>query len=157
VDKLKPKVEEMGKYIYAEKKILERIDQIESRKLSEFYKLLYNVLINHFMAYRMLSTGFFSESVREVTTFDKAAGMVCKAQSIIESIPILGDLVAIPFKILGIVREEKSGHLNSTIADKINGSKLQSEARITSYMSHLVEALINNKDFNTKLMKNIQN
>lgn len=132
------------------------IEKIDSRKLSEFYKLLYNMLINHFMAYRMLSTGFFSENVREVTTFDSIAGKVCKAQPIIEKIPILGDLVGIPFKVLHAFKEEKSRRLNSIIADKINGSRLQSEALITFYMSHLIEILIKNKSFNARLSEAIQ-
>ena len=141
----------MEKRIYTEERVNKMIDQIDSRKLSEYFKTLYNMLINHFMAYRMLSTGFFSENVREVTTFDSIAGQVCEAQSIVESVPILGDLVGIPFKILNAFREEKSSRLNSIIADKINGSRLQSEALLTFYMSHLIEELINNKPFNTKL------
>ena len=95
----------MEKRIYTEERINNMIEKIDSQKMSEFFKLLYNMLINHFMAYRMLSTGFFNESVREVTTFDSIAGKVCKAQSIIEKIPILGDLVGIPFQILNAFRE----------------------------------------------------
>lgn len=79
-----------------------------------------------------------------MTTFDEIAGKVSKAQSIVESIPILGDLVGIPFKILDLYREEKSSRLNSNIADKINGSDLRTEASINIYLSHLIEALINN-------------
>ncbi len=87
----------------------------------------------------------------EVTTFDSIAGNFCKAQSIVEKIPILGELVGIPFQILNIFREEKSSRLNSVIADKINASKLQSEAVITYYMAHLIEELIKSKPFNAKL------
>lgn len=82
---------------------------------------------------------------------------MCKVQPIINTIPILGELVGIPFQILGMVREEKSSHLSSVIADKIKGSKLQSEARITSYMSYLIETMMNSEAFNTKLMKALQN
>lgn len=146
----------MENLIYADKNILKKIDEIDSRKLSEFYKLLYNMLINHFITYRIISTGFFSESVREVATFDNIAREVCKAQSIFKIIPILGDLVGIPFQIIKFMREEKSSYLDSIIADKINGSRLQLEARITCYMSNLLEILIDNEEFNSKLMKALQ-
>ena len=143
----------MGKYIHADKYILDKIDNIDSRKLSEFYRLLYNMLINHFIAYRILSVGFFNEEMKE-TTIDKIAWKVCKAQPIIERIPILSDLVSIPFQILNMI-EEKSSRLNSIIVNKINDSKLQSEAIITLYISHLVGTLMNSKSFNNKLMKAI--
>lgn len=109
------------------------------------------MLINHFMAYRMLSTGFFKEDIREATTFDSIVGNVCKAQSIIERIPILGELVGAPFQIINAFREEKSSRLNNVIADKINRSRLQSANTITYYLSYLVEKLINSSAFNVRL------
>lgn len=131
------------------------IEDIDSKKLSEFYKTLYNMLINHFVAYRMISTDFFIGSERELTDFDNLIGNVRKAQSIVENIPIVGNLVAIIFKILDVYVEERSIRLDRVIADKINGSKLQSEATITYYMSILIEKLIKNKPFNEKLDKDI--
>lgn len=145
----------MEKKVYAEKWINNMIEDIDSKKLSEFYKTLYNMLINHFVAYRMISTDFFIGSERELTDFDNLIGNVRKAQSIVENIPIVGNLVAIIFKILDVYVEERSIRLDRVIADKINGSKLQSEATITYYMSILIEKLIKNKPFNEKLDKDI--
>ncbi len=51
---------QIEKRIYTEERIDKMIENIDSKKVSDFYRILYNMLINHFMAYRMLSTGFFT-------------------------------------------------------------------------------------------------
>lgn len=49
----------MEKEIHTEERINKMIESIGSEKIAGFYRLLYSMLINHFMAYRMISTGFF--------------------------------------------------------------------------------------------------
>lgn len=54
----------MMKRIYAVDRVIERIENLDSRSQTEYYSLLYNMIITHFLAYRLTSTGFFTEKVR---------------------------------------------------------------------------------------------
>lgn len=54
----------MMKRIYAVDDVLKRIEKLDSRKLTEYYSVLYNMVLTHFLAYRLTSTGFFAEKKR---------------------------------------------------------------------------------------------
>ena len=49
----------MAKDIYADEKVNQRIDALPNAQLREYYKIIYSTIVNHFIAYRMISTGHF--------------------------------------------------------------------------------------------------
>lgn len=95
--------------------------------MREYYSVLYNMVITHFRAYCLTSTGLFKQDVKSVSTLDKAVGIASILEPLIKKIPFIGDLVEIPFQIASFVKEQKSENLNKVIADKINRSVLISE------------------------------
>ena len=78
---------------------MNRIRSLDEER-SEYYNLLYQTIINQFLAYRVASTGFFAEENREFSSADSIIGAVSKVQSVASNIPVIGDLLSIPFDIM---------------------------------------------------------
>ena len=70
--------------------------------------MLYHMLLNHFLAYRILSAGFFTQENRSFSDSDNVLEMVTKVQPIFEKIPVLGDLMSIPFQLMDTCRQVKT-------------------------------------------------
>lgn len=53
-------MKKMESKVFAVEQVLKKIDSIHDSKIKQYYNLLYNCIINNFLAYRICSTGFFS-------------------------------------------------------------------------------------------------
>jgi hypothetical protein len=136
--------------------VLAKIASIDSRKQREYYELLYCSIIDHFLAYRITSTGFFSENTRSFTGGDNAIKTLLTAQPIVHKIPVLGSIIAVPFDIMAKYRKVKTSYLNHLIAKKIGSSNFKTESEITEYMAYAIDRLVDNKQFNAELMHAIK-
>ena len=92
-------VGKMHEKVFALERVLAKIDSLDP-KLKEYYNILYNTVINHFLAYRVCSTGFFSTKSRSFSTHGKYLHLLHKVQPIIKKLPIVGELAEIPFQIM---------------------------------------------------------
>jgi len=117
---------------------------------------MYHLIINHFLAYRVLSTGFFTQEARTFSDSDAIIETITKAQPVFDKIPVLGDLLGIPFEILNTYKQIKTETINANIADKIILSTFVDEASITNFVSYSMEQLIDNQGFNHELIDAIK-
>ena len=60
---------------------------------------------------------------------------MCMAHPVVRIIPIFGDLVVAPFRIIYMCLRIKTEEINETIAKKIGASEFKTEARITEAMA----------------------
>lgn len=64
----------------------------------------------------------------------------------IDQLPILSDLIDIPFRIMDQYRQAKAIHLNKVVADKMSFSNFS--VQITEYLAFVIESLLSNEEFN---------
>ena len=109
----------MSQKVFALERVTDKIEMINDSQQQEYYDKFYKMLINHFLAYRIMSTGMFETSVRTFNKTDKALKYVSLGKCIFEKIPVLGSLLELPFKIIDEYRGIKTEHLNDRIVGNI--------------------------------------
>ena len=90
---------------------LEKINQL-NRKESQYFKKLYRMMIDHFIAYRVGSTGFFTEQNRALNNKEKAVEEITQHYFSVSRIPIVGSILAIPIHIMQKYQGIKTERLN---------------------------------------------
>lgn len=80
----------MEEKVFAVERVIKKIDSIPEPKIKQYYNLLYNCIINHFLAYRICSTGFFTQKTRTFTKHEHLISFIYKAQPIVKKIPMIG-------------------------------------------------------------------
>ena len=81
--KMKDLIIEMDKKVYAVERVIKKINELDSRKLADYYDKLYRIIIDHFLAYRLTATGFFHEKAHQFSTLDRALENICVAQPVV--------------------------------------------------------------------------
>ena len=135
------------------KTLTDKIETISDPQQQEYYDKIYKMLVNHFMAYRIMSTGMFETSLRTFNKTDKAMKYVSLGKCILQKIPVLGSLLEIPFQIMEEYRGIKTEHLNDRITGNITDSDFATEARINQFMAYVIESLMDHTRFNKELVK----
>ena len=69
--------------VFVDENIIKKIGHIGKPKVEDYYKYLYRMIINHFLAYKLNSTGFFEEETRTYSDADKVICMANKLQPIV--------------------------------------------------------------------------
>jgi hypothetical protein len=90
---------------------LEKISKLDHRR-SQYFKLLYRMMIDHFIAYRVGSTGFFTEQNRAFSKKEKAVDEITQHYFSVSRIPIVGQILAIPIHIMQKYQSIKTERLN---------------------------------------------
>ena len=107
------------------------------------------------MAYKILSTGFFVQNTRAFSMKEDVVSSICALHPYVGTIPIIGPMVMMPFNIVAKVRSVKTTHLNNVIARKVGSSNFVTEEFLNSAVAHVIERLIEHKEFNEELMEAI--
>ena len=74
----------------------------------------------------------------------------------VRMIPIVGDMVLAPFRIIYMCMRIKTEEINETIGKKIGSSDFKTELKITESMAYVIEKLIDNMEFNGRLMEAVK-
>ena len=134
--------------MFSSERVLNNISKLKNQKLSNYYDLLYRMLVNHFLAYRLLSTDLFIQQDTDNNTIDNIMNKICLLQPVISKMPILVDMVSIPLELMDKYRHIKTEILKKNIADKLKNSTFVTESYLNSSLAFVIEELINNKQYN---------
>ena len=96
------------------------------------------MVVNHFMAYRIMSTNMFSNNNRNFNNADKVMGLISSGQSLLAKIPVVGSLLEIPLQLMEKYRGIKTNFLNLKLTDNITNSNFTSESEIIEFMSYAI-------------------
>ena len=132
--------------VYSNTRVEELINTIQSGERREYYELLWNFLINHFISYRVCNT-VYDRQAEPFTEVLNVFEEVAFSQPIQEKWPFFGDMTKKPYQII-----EKFGQrlesLSKNISHKVGSSNIERDDLINEYISFTVEELFKNQEFN---------
>jgi hypothetical protein len=94
---LQNRLKEMSEKINCGEETVKMINALGSQERKDYYNCLYRLLINHIIAYRVLSTGFVEEASRAAySKMEFKMHHIVRAQPILMAIPFIGQFAELP-------------------------------------------------------------